>query len=94
MDRYLLQKMIEAQPEAKRKDLVMQLLYDEIISLKLAPGTRLNVLTGLGNGFDISLAGDRPVLIGGGAVRLKVVVDLALFFAAYKIQDKFIFKTK
>ena len=33
----------------------------------LAPGTRLNVLTGLGNGFDISLAGDHPVLIGGGA---------------------------
>ena len=31
---------------------------------------------------------------GGGAVRLKVAVDLALFFAAYKIQDKFIFKTK
>ena len=34
------------------------------------------------------------MLIGGGAVRLKVAVDLALFFAAYKIQDKFIFKTK
>lgn len=33
----------------------------------LAPGTRLNILTGLGNGFDISLAGDHPVLIGGGA---------------------------
>lgn len=33
-------------------------------------------------------------ILGGGAVRLKVAVDLALFFAAYKIQDKFIFKTK
>ena len=33
----------------------------------MAPGTRLNVLTGLGNGFDISLAGEHPVLIGGGA---------------------------
>ena len=33
----------------------------------LAPGTRLNILTGLGNGFDTSLAGDHPVLIGGGA---------------------------
>ena len=43
MDRYQLQKMIDAQPEAKLKDLVMQLLYDEIISLKLSPGTRLNV---------------------------------------------------
>ena len=43
MDHYQLQKMIDAQPEAKLKDLVMQLLYDEIISLKLSPGTRLNV---------------------------------------------------
>lgn len=34
---------------------------------KLAPGTRLNILTGLGNGFDLSLSGDHPVLIGGGA---------------------------
>jgi dihydroorotate dehydrogenase electron transfer subunit len=33
----------------------------------LAPGTRLNILTGLGNGFDTSLAGDHTVLIGGGA---------------------------
>ena len=31
MDRYQLQKMIDTQPEAKLKDLVMQLLYDEII---------------------------------------------------------------
>ncbi len=33
----------------------------------MKPGTELNVLTGLGNGFDTSLAGDSPVLIGGGA---------------------------
>ena len=33
----------------------------------LKPGTELNVLTGLGNGFDTELAGDSPVLIGGGA---------------------------
>ena len=32
----------------------------------LKPGTVLNVLTGLGNGYDLSLAGDSPVLIGGG----------------------------
>ena len=43
MDRYQLQKMMEECPEAKLKDLVMQLLYDEIISLKISPGTRLNV---------------------------------------------------
>ena len=32
-----------------------------------APGTKFDVLTGLGNGYDLSLAGDAPVLIGGGA---------------------------
>ena len=29
-------------------------------------GQELDVLTGLGNGYDLSLAGDSPVLIGGG----------------------------
>ena len=29
-------------------------------------GTELDVLTGLGNGYDDSLSGDRPLLIGGG----------------------------
>ncbi len=29
-------------------------------------GTALDILTGLGNGFDISRCGDRPLLIGGG----------------------------
>ena len=43
MDHYQLQKMIDEHPEAKLKDLVMKLLYDDIISLKIAPGSRLNV---------------------------------------------------
>ena len=30
------------------------------------PGTRLDILTGLGNGYDLSDAGDKPLLIGGG----------------------------
>ena len=29
-------------------------------------GERLDILTGLGNGFDISFSGDSPLLIGGG----------------------------
>ena len=29
-------------------------------------GGKLDILTGLGNGYDLSLAGDNPVLIGGG----------------------------
>jgi dihydroorotate dehydrogenase electron transfer subunit len=34
---------------------------------RLSPGDTLNVLTGLGNGYDLSAAGPRPLLIGGGA---------------------------
>ena len=33
---------------------------------KMTAGQTLNVLTGLGNGYDMTLAGDRPLLIGGG----------------------------
>ena len=33
---------------------------------RMAPGTRLDILTGLGNGYDLSLSGDKPVLLGGG----------------------------
>ena len=33
---------------------------------QLQPGSELDVLTGLGNGYDLSCAGDRPLLIGGG----------------------------
>ena len=32
----------------------------------MAPGQALDLLPGLGNGFDVSLAGERPLLIGGG----------------------------
>ena len=30
-------------------------------------GTKLDILTGLGNGYDLSVSGDAPLLIGGGA---------------------------
>ena len=33
---------------------------------KMGPGVKLDVLTGLGNGYDLSKAGDAPVLLGGG----------------------------
>lgn len=33
----------------------------------LMPGAKLDCLVGLGNGYDTSLSGDAPVLIGGGA---------------------------
>lgn len=33
---------------------------------KLPDGTVIDVLTGLGNGYDISKCGDKPLLVGGG----------------------------
>lgn len=33
----------------------------------MMPGEGLNALTGLGNGFDTSVSGDRPLLIAGGS---------------------------
>ena len=33
---------------------------------QLPVGTKLDVLTGLGNGYDTALSGDKPVLVGGG----------------------------
>ena len=33
---------------------------------KMAVGTKLDILTGLGNGYDLTVAGDKPVLLGGG----------------------------
>lgn len=33
---------------------------------KMTSGEELNLLMGLGNGFDTSLAGDNPLLVGGG----------------------------
>ncbi len=32
----------------------------------MVPGEKLDVLTGLGNGYDLSLSGEKPVLLGGG----------------------------
>ncbi len=33
---------------------------------KMTAGEELNILTGLGNGYDISLSGNKPLLLGGG----------------------------
>ena len=32
----------------------------------MAAGQQLDILTGLGNGYDLTLAGEKPVLLGGG----------------------------
>ena len=36
------------------------------IMSQLSVGAKLDILTGLGNGYDLSQAGDAPVLLGGG----------------------------
>ena len=33
---------------------------------KMGAGVALDILTGLGNGYDLSLSGEKPVLLGGG----------------------------
>ena len=33
---------------------------------KMGKGTKLDILTGLGNGYDLALSGEKPVLLGGG----------------------------
>ena len=33
---------------------------------KMVSGQKLDILTGLGNGYDLTLSGDHPVLLGGG----------------------------
>ena len=43
MDKYQLKQYMDASPDAKLKDLVMKLLYDEILGLRIAPGSKLNV---------------------------------------------------
>ncbi|MBP3684312.1 MAG: dihydroorotate dehydrogenase electron transfer subunit [Oscillospiraceae bacterium] len=32
----------------------------------MTAGTKLDILTGLGNGYDLTLSGEKPVLLGGG----------------------------
>ncbi len=37
------------------------------VMAKMQPGETMDILTGLGNGYDITKSGDHPLLIGGGA---------------------------
>ncbi len=43
MDKFELKRYMDSKPDAKLRDLVMELLYDEIVGLKIAPGSKLNV---------------------------------------------------
>ena len=43
VDKYKLKEYMDASPDAKLKDLVGKLLYDDIVNLRIAPGSKLNV---------------------------------------------------
>ena len=43
MEQYMLRRRMAEKPDAKLRDLVTELLYDDIIGLNIAPGTKLNV---------------------------------------------------
>ena len=43
MDKYKLQQTMQESPDAKLRDLVMKLLYEDIVSLRISPGSKLNV---------------------------------------------------
>ena len=50
---------------------VLTLIYKVVgkgtqVMSKMPAGTELRLLTGLGNGYDLSLSGDHPLLVGGG----------------------------
>ena len=53
------------------QDGVLTLVYKVVgkgteVMSKMAIGEKLDILTGLGNGYDLSLSGEKPLLIGGG----------------------------
>ena len=54
------------------EDGVLTLIYEPVgrgteALRDLPAGTKLDLLTGLGNGFDLNRAGDAPLLVGGGS---------------------------
>ncbi len=47
--------------------LIYKIVGDGTLEMsKYEPGKELDILTGLGNGYDLSLSGETPLLIGGG----------------------------
>ena len=43
---------------------------------RLRPGAVLDTLTGLGNGYDLSLSGNHPLLVGGGVGEYRLCTAL------------------
>lgn len=54
------------------KDNTLTIIYKVVghgteVMAAMKPGEKLDILTGLGNGYDTDKSGDKPLLIGGGA---------------------------
>jgi len=43
VNQYTLRKHVEKNPDSKLRDIVTDMLYDDIVGLRIAPGTKLNV---------------------------------------------------
>ena len=43
VEQYTLRQYMDKNPEGKLRDIVTDMLYDDIVSLRIAPGTKLNV---------------------------------------------------
>ena len=65
--RYLRRPISVCDCEPGRLTLIYKVLGEGTAEMtEMQPGTELDVLTGLGNGFDLGKAGSDPVLLGGG----------------------------
>ena len=65
---YLRRPISVANVEGDRLTLIYKVVGEGTDKMsKMEAGAKLLVLTGLGNGYNLALAGDAPMLIGGGA---------------------------
>ena len=69
LDRFFLRRPISV---CNVKDDKLTIIYKVVgqgteVMADLKSGEKLDILTGLGNGYDIDKSGDNPLLIGGGA---------------------------
>ena len=66
--KYLRRPISVCDAEGNRLTLIYTVVGEGTAMMSAFPeGKRLDVLTGLGNGYDLAPAGGRPLLIGGGA---------------------------
>ena len=56
-----------------------------LVLSKMKEGNKLDILTGLGNGYDLTLSGDQPLLIGGGVGVPPLYISV--YFAIFLIPE-------